>query len=335
MNILLASAGRRSYMVTYFKEALKGLGEVHASNSVYTYTLRCADKYVVTPNIYDSTYIEFLLDYCIKHEIKAIISLFDIDLPILAKNKALFEKNGIKVIVSDYPTTQICNDKWKTHEFLAKNRINHIPSFIDLEDAKISLRNGSIHYPLIIKPRWGMGSIGIYKVNNDDELDVLYKKLNSEIFDTYLKYESSETSNKCILIQEFITGQEVGLEVLNDLNGNYVTSVAKKKLAMRSGETDIAEIIDPAPFQNIAKSLSNELKHIAVLDVDCFITADNTIYVLEMNCRFGGQYPFTHNAGAHFPKQIIAWLNGESTNVDYITPNVGVRSCKDIVPVVF
>ena len=36
MNILLTSAGRRTYMVEYFKEVLNGNGEVHASNSDYT-----------------------------------------------------------------------------------------------------------------------------------------------------------------------------------------------------------------------------------------------------------------------------------------------------------
>lgn len=56
--------------------------------------------------------------------------------------------------------------------------------------------------------------------------------------------------------------------------------------------------------------------------------------MLEMNCRFGGQYPFFHNAGVNFPKQIIAWINGELTNVDYTTPTIGVISYKDLVPVV-
>ena len=33
MNILLTSAGRRGYMVNYFKEALGEQGEVHVANS--------------------------------------------------------------------------------------------------------------------------------------------------------------------------------------------------------------------------------------------------------------------------------------------------------------
>lgn len=39
MNILLTSAGRRTYLVEYFKKALGGQGKVYASNSIDTYTL--------------------------------------------------------------------------------------------------------------------------------------------------------------------------------------------------------------------------------------------------------------------------------------------------------
>lgn len=66
MNILLTSAGRRTYMVEYFKQALNGNGKVFASNSILTYTLEQADEFVITPNIYDDSYIAFLLDYCKK-----------------------------------------------------------------------------------------------------------------------------------------------------------------------------------------------------------------------------------------------------------------------------
>lgn len=333
MNILLTSAGRRTYLVEYFKQALNGKGKVYASNSIFTYTLAQADGYVLTPNIYDDSYIAFLLNYCIEHKIDAIMSLFDIDLPVLAKNKILFEKEGIKLIVSDYNVTTICNDKWQTYEFLVRIGLKQVPSFINLAEVKNALAKGTVNYPLFIKPRWGMGSIGIYKVDNEEEMDVLYKKLHREIFETYLKYESAIDKDSCIIIQQAIKGLEYGMEVLNDLEGNYVATFAKKKIAMRSGETDIAETVDPSYFIEIGKKLSKELGHIANLDVDCFVTEDGSIYVLEMNCRFGGQYPFTHNAGVNVPKQIIEWIEGKQTDFSLLTQNIGVLCCKELTPV--
>ena len=104
---------------------------------------------------------------------------------------------------------------------------------------------------------------------------------------------------------------------------------------MRSGETDIAEIVNPAPFETIGSLLANKLSHIANLDVDCFVADNGDIYVLELNCRFGGQYPFTHNAGVNVPAQLIEWINGAPTNYNLLHQKISVRSCKNLVPIVF
>lgn len=334
MNILLTSAGRRTYLINYFKNVLHGEGLVYASNSIFTYALTQADKYVITPNIYDDGYIEFLLEYCHNENITVIISLFDIDLPILAKHKKRFERSGITVVVSDYSVTQICNDKWQTYNFLNRIGIKQVATYISLDTAKNDLISGKLNFPLILKPRWGMGSIGIYEVDNEIELEVFYKKLQNKIFKTYLKYESVQDPFSCILIQEKIIGQEYGLDIFNDLQSCYVTTIAKKKIAMRAGETDIAEIVDAIHFETLGKKISSSLRHIANLDVDCFVTEEGEIVVLEMNCRFGGQYPFSHLAGVDLPKQIILFIQGQHVNKDLVTPKIGTISCKDLVPVV-
>ncbi len=334
LNILLTSAGRRTYLVHYFKEALSGKGLVHASNSVMTYTLSQADRHVLTPAIYDEGYIDFLLEYCIRESISAIISLFDIDLPVLAANRDRFAASGIRLIISSEEVTAICNDKWKTYCFLRDIGMPQARTYLSLQEAIAAIGEGWLTYPLILKPRWGMGSIGIYQADNQEELEVFYKKIRKDIFKTYLRFESRENADACVMIQEKIKGQEYGLDVLNDLSGNYVTTIAKKKIAMRAGETDIAEIVDSTIFAPIGKKLSTTLGHVANLDVDCFLAEDGTIYVLELNCRFGGQYPFSHNAGVNFPKQIVAWLEGKGTDMNLCTPDIGTVSAKELTPVI-
>ena len=321
MNILFTSVGRRTYLVEYFKEALNGCDEVHVANSDENYPdFLVADKYVVSPLIYDDNYISFLLEYCDKNKINAIISLFDIDLPILSKNKKLFADNGIKVIVSDKRVLDVCNDKYATYIFLKEHGFNAPKTYLNIEDAK-----NNLDYPVILKPRWGMGSIGIYKADNFEELEVFYKKISREIFSTYLKYESLIDVDHAILIQEMIVGQEYGLDIINDLDGNYQNTIVKKKVAMRSGETDCAETVDFSELKLIGEKLSKSLKHVANLDCDAFVTVDNAVYVLELNARFGGGYPFSHLAGVNLPKAIVKWLKNESVDVSELLiakPNV-------------
>jgi carbamoyl-phosphate synthase large subunit len=332
MNILLTSTGRRTYMVNYFKEALKGIGQVHAANSVETYTSQLADKFVVTPLIYDNSYIHFLFDYCLKNNINAIISLFDIDLPILAKSKQRFADRGIYLLVSNYKFTQICNDKWLTYKFLIKNGFNVPATCLSITQAQAALEKGEIKFPVIIKPRWGMGSIGIFQADNDEELKVLYKKTQNSINDSYLKYESSQDPEKSVIIQEKLIGNEYGLDIFNNLNGEFLTCVPKKKLAMRAGETDGAEIIASAELFKLGEELSFFSKHVGNLDVDCFYT-NGKFDILEMNCRFGGQYPFSHLAGVDFPKAIVKMLLNEKVDDNLLKAKVGTIGIKDLVPV--
>lgn len=319
-------------MVNYFKEELQGKGLVHAANSVETYAMKIADQSVLTPLIYNDNYIEFLFDYCIKNNIKAVISLFDIDLPVLAKSKHKFEENHITIVVSDYDFIKICNDKWLTYRFLIENGFNAPASFLSVNDVLKALERDTISFPLITKPRWGMGSIGIFEADNKEELLVLYQKTLNNIKNSYLKYESNQELDKSIIIQEKLLGDEYGLDVFNNLNKELITCVPKKKLAIRAGETDSAEIIENDELTEIGKKVSQLSKHIGNLDLDCF-WVENKFYILEMNCRFGGQYPFSHLAGVNFPRALLKLIKNEKIDEKLLKVNPGTIGIKDLVPV--
>ena len=116
MNILLTSAGRRGYIVDYFKKCT-GVEKVFASNSQYTIALKRADGFFISPLIYDESYIPSIINFCKENSITVILSLFDIDLLILAKNEENFNKNGIQLILAPERFVDICNDKYKTYQF--------------------------------------------------------------------------------------------------------------------------------------------------------------------------------------------------------------------------
>lgn len=330
MNLLLTSVGRRSYLVDYFKSALHGTGEVHVSNSSsLTPAFLCADYGTETPLIYSDEYIPFLLSYCQKHCIDAIISLLDMDLPILAANREKFETIGTKLIVSNSEVISVCNDKWNTYNFLRSNGFNAPNTWIDLDELKTHFK-GHLPFPLIVKPRWGMGSIGIYEADNELELEVFYNKVKQAIFKSpLLKYEAAQDYEQCVIIQEKIDGQEYGIDVINDLNKNYQTTIVRRKIAMRAGETDCAQIEDIPEIKALGEQLSKTLGHIANLDVDVFLK-NGKPYILEMNARFGGGYPFSHLAGVDLPQAIVNWLRGETLQAELLDAKTGVIGHKDL-----
>ena len=317
MNILLTSAGRRGYLVRYFKEAIGRDGEIHAANSHSLSTaFAYADKHVVSPLIREASYIPFLLDYCLNHKIKAVIPLYDPDLSVLAANKKSFETIGTTVIVSDPNIVEICHDKWKTYQFLNDNGFDAPKTYISIDQARDDIQRKALDYPLVVKPRFGMGSIGLFIAENDAELGIFVEKL-------------SRYSNEGVVIQEKLTGQEYGLDVINDLKGDYRNTICKIKYSMRAGETDSAETVNHEALKMLGRRLSQRLRHIANLDVDVFVS-DQKKYILEMNPRFGGGYPFSHMAGVNLPKAIVSWLKSETSDVELLIEKNGVRSQKDI-----
>jgi carbamoyl-phosphate synthase large subunit len=332
VNILLTSAGRRAYIVDYFK-ACKGIGKVHASNSSYTIALQRADAYFISPLIYDEKYIPSIVTYCKEHDITAILSLFDIDLLVLAKNRQTFADAGIRLILAPAPFVEICNDKWSTYLFVRSLELQTPKTYLHLEDVKQAISQGDLSYPVIMKPRWGMASMGIYKVENELELEVFTQKCKRDIFSSYLKYESSMTADEAIIYQEIMTGEEYGLDVINDLDGHYVGTFAKQKVTMRSGETDLGRTADPYPFEEVSKKIAAYSRHEGILSVDCFKN-EKGIFVIEMNCRISGHYPLAHLAGVNYPQQVIDWLRGLRTNPDNFRFETELFIIKDLTPTI-
>lgn len=332
MNILITSVGRRAYIVKYFKESLSKNDKVFVSNSdKNSVAFKYADDCFITPLIYDDGYIDFLLNICKKKKVDVLISLFDIDLLILAKNRKRFEELGTKLIVSDEKLIENCNDKWKTYLFLNSNNFNVPKTYVSLENAVIDINNGIINYPVIVKPRFGCGSIGILKADNYDELMFFYKYAKKEINNTYLKYESSSVSDN-VIIQECLYGMEYGADIINDLNGNFCNCVIRKKIAMRSGETDIAEIVENDVIKSELIRLGTITKHVANMDCDIFL-CNNKPYILEMNARFGGGYPFSHLAGCNLPLAIIKWVNNDMVDTSILKSKINLVGYKELLVV--
>ena len=119
MNILFTCAGRRTYLLKYFRENLsKGDKIIATDMQLSAPALQVADVRIQVPSVYASNYVDVTLDICEKYEISILISLNDLELPILAENKARFEKLGVHVIVSDPEVIAICFDKYKTAQWV-------------------------------------------------------------------------------------------------------------------------------------------------------------------------------------------------------------------------
>ena len=135
--------------------------------------------------------------------------------------------------MSDPKIVEVCNDKWKTYNFLLDNDFHAPLSFLNMQEVIDKIADGELNYPVIVKPRYGCGSISVAIAYDEEDLRYLTKKANEDIANSYLKYESAVTEEK-VIYQECLKGQEYGADIINDLYGETQNVIVRKKLAMRS-----------------------------------------------------------------------------------------------------
>lgn len=329
MHILFTCAGRRNYLIKYFKTALANKGKIFCADMDLTAPAMVdADVSIEVPNVYDKNYIDTLINIINTNHIDAVISLNDLELPILSKQKQHIEtKTKTKILVSDSKVIDIAFDKMKTAHFLKNIGLQTPKTFTQYNNAIEALEKGEIDFPLVIKPRWGSASIGIDFVETKKELELSFKLQQLKLQKSILKNVSLIDFDNAILIQEKINGQEFGMDIVNDFEGHYIGSFVRKKLKMRSGETDKAISIIDSRFEKVGKIISKQLKHIGNLDCD-IIEKNNTLYVLELNPRFGGGYPFSHEAKVDIPSMYIDWLKNGKNHFKFNNYTAGITTSK-------
>lgn len=322
MNIIFTCAGRRTYLLKYFKENLSEGDKIVATDMQLTApALQAADVKIQVPAVYDPEYVNITLRICEEQKIDALFSLNDLELPILAENKERFASTGVKVVVSDPKVIDIAFDKYKTAQWVESLGLTAPKTYVRLEDCKKALEAGEIAFPLFMKPRWGSGSIGLESIADMEELDIYYGLLMKKIKKTILA--TASVGDEYIMIQEKLTGSEFGLDIMNDLNGKNIGVSVKQKLAMRAGETDKAVTVDLPEVREMGRKIGEALGHIGNLDVDIMQRADGAYCVLELNPRFGGGFPFSYEAGVNFPKALIQMIKGESVDPQMLAPEYG------------
>lgn len=293
VNIMITSVGRRTKLLEYFKKELKGIGKlVVADCSNLAPALYVADKHYIVPRIDDPNYINIIKDICRKEKIVAILSLIDPELSLLAEYTEEFKEIGVTPIVSPYEVCELWLDKYATAKFCQDNGFKFPKTYNNFSDFENALENKEIDFPIFIKPQKGSASLNINKASNLEQSRIIFE------------------SSKDMIIQEFLSGQELGIDVYVDMISKKVVSIfIKEKIVMRAGETDKGKSIKSEILFKIIEDLVTKAGLVGPIDIDIF-DVDGKYYISEINPRFGGGYPLAYECGANFPKYIINNIKG-------------------------
>ena len=331
LNVLLTCAGRRHYLATYFKKAFGESGRVVGTDmDLSAPALQACDVARQVPGVFDPGYLDALKKVVLEENIHMVFSLNDLECGLLVESRDVLEQEtGAIFYVPPVQTLEVCADKWRTFEFAREIGIAAPETFLTVAGAVEALKLGRVQYPLIVKPRWGSASIGLYVVETLGDLEAGFAACRKAVTTSALSSLGAEDS---VIIQEVIQGPEYGVDLLYGKQENFIGFTAKKKLAMRAGETDKAVTVAPEPFHEVVAKIANVLPHRGNMDCD-FLERDGTLYLLEFNPRFGGGYPFTHLAGANHVQMLLDDYQGRALGEYGYAVGKGFAKCDTLVEV--
>jgi carbamoyl-phosphate synthase large subunit len=215
-------------------------------------------------------------------------------LPIFGKARARFESVGVRVAISSEQTGLICNDKYETFLFCRRNGIL-APETILAQD----INTRSFQYPVVVKPRFGRGSVNVFNVQSDEQL---------RLFANYVPDA---------LIQDYAEGTEFTVDVLSNFKGTVISVVPRERLVIRAGVSDKGVTRRNLEVMDFAADVAERLEIVGPSNVQCKWDG-RQVTLIEINPRFSGGIPLTLAAGADFP----SWLLQMTAGVD-VRPQIG------------
>lgn len=333
INVLLASAGRRPYLVRWFKAALAELGidgqVIVVDHDCHAPSRQEADHFLVAPRVADECYAEWLGATLRDQQVALALSINDFEL-----------SQWATVIPREAPFSPLVRlaagkqraveDKLGMAELLESCGIA-TPRTVLASAAELdSPVNREMRDGVVVKGRYGSGSRGLGVVEVAHVEGALLRASGEVTDETGRPAADLDQAKRLTVLQQRIIGQEFGVDVIADLRGEFVGILARRKISMRGGETDRAVSVDPEPFLELGQKITKAVGHSGLIDVDVICDESAKTWVIDINPRFGGGYPFSHLAGANVPKAYIAWAAGLKPQDSWLRSSAGIVSAKYI-----
>jgi carbamoyl-phosphate synthase large subunit len=263
-----------------------------------------ADINEVIPQADELSFLDRLFHIVKSYKVEVLMPSSGSDIYPYSENRKQLAEMGAQAIVSDRDKLEICRDKMLTFQTLSNKFL--LP-FTTNESNKIHT------FPVLAKPRFGKGSRGIVKI--DDESD--------------LRYITSKRDD--LVFQEYLPGTEYTVDVLSDLKGKPIIAVPRIRMQTKAGISTKGRVLrDPALELDCMK-----IAELVGIRGPCCMqmkeSVEGRLKLIEINPRMGGGTIFTSLAGANFPAMLLDLIEGRQFSVPVISEITIVRYFEEFV----
>jgi carbamoyl-phosphate synthase large subunit len=297
LNVLITAASRRVPLVQAFQAALASSGRrgrvVVTDVNPLSPAVHVAERWYHVPMATSPDYLDAIIGICEAERISLIVPTIDDELEVFASAAKWFLARGIRVAVSPEWTSKACNDKLTTCRFLREKGVRAAESWLPEE------LPADPAFPLFIKPRFGRGGVGAFRIRDARDLD---------FFSSYV-----ETP----ILQQFLEGPEFTIDLFCDFNYRPLAVVPRERVVVRAGVMDRGRTVQAPALIALAESVAAAMPFLGAVNIQCRVV-DGEPVVFEINPRFSGGIPLTIAAGADFPAMLLDLTEGRK-----VAPRIG------------
>jgi carbamoyl-phosphate synthase large subunit len=292
-NVLVTSASKKISLLKAIKKAsgkisnqIKIFAGDTNSNSLCKYF---SDEFYLMPKTIETNKSE-ILNWCKSNMINAIVPTRDGELLFWANWKTELLKNGIKVMVPDSQSVEICLDKLKFSSECKRLNLPVINTYQEVENIDSAT--------FVVKERYGAGSLSI-AINVNKELALKHSKsLNNPLF------------------QPYIVGTEISVDAYITNSGIVKGIVTRFRSVVEKGESVITQTFYNDTLYNDLLIIFEKLNLYGHVILQIILDSNNNINIIECNSRFGGASTLSIEAGLDSFYWFLQEANG--INIDQL-----------------
>ncbi|TDL33083.1 carbamoyl phosphate synthase large subunit [Jeotgalibacillus sp. S-D1] len=195
------------------------------------------------------------------------------------------EEAGITILGSSSDTLDQMEDRDRFYTFLESINLPVIPGFTANQPAEIWQAVSSIGYPLLLRPSYVIGGSGMIKLNSEEELDA---------------YLASAKIEYPVLVDRFIDGKEVEVDVLTDGKNAWISAVFEHIEGTGVHSGDSISITPPLSLPakmldyvcNVSKHIAEKMDYVGLFNIQ-FVCQHDGLYVIEINPRASRTAPIS------------------------------------------
>ena len=244
---------------------------------------KICDKFFVCPKGNSKEFPNFLNK--VSKSVDAIFLFADEEILNVSKNLNNFDNLKKKILISNYSTVRVCNDKKKLEKKLGK--LINFPMLKKRSE-------------VLVKPKVGRGSKNIIILKDENII------------------KSFAKSNKYI-VQDFIEGKEFTIDCFFKKNGDLHQLIVRERI-VKKNVSIVGKIVKDKNLITIIKKISTYLKFRGSINFQ-FIKKKNKYYLLEINPRISGSIIFSIRSRFDIIKYNINHLNNLSIKLNKINYN--------------